>query len=45
LPAKVAEETDSEVESPSLDLDALARDVLPRIKRLLAIERERRPMW
>lgn len=27
------------------DLEALAHDVLPRIKRLLAIERERMPMW
>lgn len=43
-PAETAEEAIPE-EAPAPDLDALARDVLPRIKRLLAIERERRPMW
>jgi hypothetical protein len=45
VPPPVADSADSDEGAPSLDLDALARDVLPRIKRLLAIERERRPMW
>jgi hypothetical protein len=45
LPTNIADDTDAVEESPPPDLDALARDVLPRIKRLLAIERERRPMW
>lgn len=29
--------------APELDLDELARDVFPLIKRMLAVERERRP--
>jgi hypothetical protein len=30
-------------EKPTLNLDDLARQILPRIKRMLAVERERRP--
>jgi len=30
-----------EAESPEVDLDQVARDLLPKIKRLLAVERER----
>jgi hypothetical protein len=27
------------------DLDQLARQILPRIKRIMAVERERQPAW
>ena len=42
--AAALEHEDGEGGTP-IDLDALARDVLPRLKRLLAIERERLPIW
>ena len=42
--AAALEQEDGEGGTP-IDLDALARDVLPRLKRLLAIERERLPIW
>jgi hypothetical protein len=31
------------VEQQSLDLDNLAREIYPLVKRMLAVERERRP--
>jgi hypothetical protein len=41
-----ADATEREDESaPSPNLDDLARQILPRVKRMLAIERERRPAW
>jgi hypothetical protein len=39
----VAVTTEASQEEQAVDLDALARQIFPRVKRMLAVERERRP--
>jgi hypothetical protein len=41
--APVAVTTEASQEEQAVDLDALARQIFPRVKRMLAVERERRP--